>query len=528
MPNLHPHFPHNLGRGLLQYFSDGNSTQPTQPVADRKRLMKTILKAALVLSIFLLCLISAAGAEPLSPNVSTFATGLIFPRGLEFGPDGNLYVAEAGSGGDMTTTEAQCEQIPPPLGPAKGGFTSRISKISPGGIRTTVADALPSTADVLVGDTIGIADVAFIGNTLFALSSGAGCGNGLAGTNNAVLRVNANGSTTQVANLSAFIAANPTAKPKDDDFTPDGVWYSLLAARGDFFVAESNQDQLVKITAAGQVSRVVDLSVLGYRVPTALAYDGDFYIGNLSDFPFGEGASEILKITPDGQVSTFASGFTAIVGLAFDALHRLYVLENTTGAGNEFPTPGTGRVSRLDAAGRMEEIATGLSLPTAMTFGPDGNLYVSNGGFGDPAASEILKVDLQPVGSELANISTRSFVQTGENVMIGGFILRGTDATQKVLIRALGPSLAQQSVGGFLADPTLDLRDGNGGRLAFNDNWKDDAEQSSQITATGIPPQNDLESAIVADLAPGAYTAIVAGTDGATGVALVEFYNLGN
>ena len=131
------------------------------------------------------------------------------------------------------------------------------------------------------------------------------------------------------------------------------------------------------------------------------------------------------------------------------------------------------------------------------------------------------------VVSELANISTRAFVQTGDNVVIGGFILRGSSATHKVLIRAIGPSLPT-TIANRLADPTLDLRDINGIRVSFNDNWKDDSAQAALITATGIPPTNDLESAIVATLPAGNYTAIVAGKNNGTGIGVVEVYNLTN
>ena len=129
--------------------------------------------------------------------------------------------------------------------------------------------------------------------------------------------------------------------------------------------------------------------------------------------------------------------------------------------------------------------------------------------------------------SDLANISARAFVQAGDNILIGGFILRGSSATHKVLVRALGPSLPS-SVPNRLADPTLDLRDHNGTRVFFNDNWEDNPAQVALIIATGIPPANNLESAIVADLPAGNYTAIVAGKNNGTGVGLVEIYNLTN
>ena len=124
---------------------------------------------------------------------------------------------------------------------------------------------------------------------------------------------------------------------------------------------------------------------------------------------------------------------------------------------------------------------------------------------------------------QLANISTRGSVQSGDAVMIGGFILGGDDGT-KILIRALGPSLAEFGVPDTLPNPVLELRDGNGALLQRNQNWRD--TQETAIRATGIPPSHDAEAAVVADVAPGAYTAIVSGEGGATGVALVEVYNL--
>src|ERR1043166_3716552 len=125
------------------------------------------------------------------------------------------------------------------------------------------------------------------------------------------------------------------------------------------------------------------------------------------------------------------------------------------------------------------------------------------------------------VDSKLANISTRGLVQTGDNVMIGGLIVLG-QSPLRVIVRAIGPSL---SVPGALGDPMLELRDGSGNLLASDDDWRDGG-QEAEIIATGIPPSNDLESAIVRNLTPGNYTAIVRGFHCATGVALVEAYGL--
>jgi hypothetical protein len=130
----------------------------------------------------------------------------------------------------------------------------------------------------------------------------------------------------------------------------------------------------------------------------------------------------------------------------------------------------------------------------------------------------------QPADAQLANISTRGFVETGNNVMIGGFILGNGAGTTNVLIRGLGPSLTGQGIAGALADPTLELHDGNGALVQSNDNWK--ASQQADIEATGAPPTNDLESAMVVTIPTGAYTAIVTGKNGGTGVGLVELYRL--
>jgi hypothetical protein len=120
---------------------------------------------------------------------------------------------------------------------------------------------------------------------------------------------------------------------------------------------------------------------------------------------------------------------------------------------------------------------------------------------------------------QLANISSRGFVQTGDNVMIGGFIIGG-DYPAKVIIRAIGPSLP---FAGVLQNPTLELVDSNGSRIS-NDDWR--ATQEAEIIATTVPPTHDQEAAIVATLVPGAYTAIVRGKDDTTGIAVVEAYNL--
>ncbi len=324
-------------------------------------------------------------------NVTVYATGLEYPRGLKFGPDGNLYVAEAGSGGAMST-DGMCDQVVPPVGPYTGGFTGRVSMIDSTGNVSTAAANLPSEQNAM-GDVSGPADVAFIGNDLYVLDI-AGCSHGFADNDSAILRINSDGSSSAIANLSEFQKTHPVANPDPADFEPDGEWYSMVAVGDVIFALEPNHGELDLIHLNGRIRRVLDISATyGHVVPSALAYNGkDFYIGNLGLFPITEGSEFILKADARGREKTVGTGFTTVLGLAFDSHKRLYILENTTG--NPFPTPGTGKILRHNHDGSTTEIATGLSLPTAMTFGPDGNIYVSNWGFGPPGMGEIDKVTM--------------------------------------------------------------------------------------------------------------------------------------
>ena len=133
---------------------------------------------------------------------------------------------------------------------------------------------------------------------------------------------------------------------------------------------------------------------------------------------------------------------------------------------------------------------------------------------------------------QLTNISTRALVETGDNVVIGGFIVQGSGA-KRVIIRALGPELTQYGVADPLRNPTLELHNGNGDLIASNNNWVTTIiggiitqNQVRDIMNSGYAPSNGLESAIIADLPPGNYTAIVRGVNDTTGVGLVEVYDL--
>ena len=212
---------------------------------------------------------------------------------------------------------------------------------------------------------------------------------------NGIIRVNRDGTTTQVADLSAFIKANPVANPDPADFEPDGTWYSMVAAHGELYAVEPNHGEVDRVDPwTGAISRVVDVSASqGHIVPTALAYSGNLFLGNLGEFPVIPGSQTVFKLTAKGKLKPWATGLTTILGLGFGHRHRMYVLETSNQAGA--PTPGTGDIVRIDASGARTTIVSGLTFPTGMTIGPDGELWVSNQGFGPtlPGFGQILRIN---------------------------------------------------------------------------------------------------------------------------------------
>jgi Galactose oxidase, central domain/Kelch motif len=188
-----------------------------------------------------------------------------------------------------------------------------------------------------------------------------------------------------------------------------------------------------------------------------------------------------------------------------------------------------------NAATRQQISDSGLApsndLESALwgTINPGAYTVILSGKDGGTGVGSVEVYDLdEAADSRLANISSRGFVDTGDNAMIGGLIVGGGSptGTVNVIVRALGPSVP---VTGALANPTLELHDGNGTAIAFNDDWKtrpDGSSQQAEIEATTLPPSNDMESALVRRLSPGSYTAIVRGNNGGTGIGLVEVYHL--
>jgi hypothetical protein len=181
--------------------------------------------------------------------------------------------------------------------------------------------------------------------------------------------------------------------------------------------------------------------------------------------------------------------------------------------------------AEIEATGKAPE----NDLESAMVVPLDPGSYTAIvSGKNDSSGIGLVEVydEDQTVDSVLANISTRGSVQTGDNVMIGGFILGNGDQGLQVLVRAIGPSLTQFGITDALADPTLELRNSNGDVMGSNDDWKSNPTQQADIEATGFAPGDDAEAAVLEELPAGSYTVIVAGKDGGTGIGLVEVYSI--
>jgi hypothetical protein len=330
-----------------------------------------------------------------------FASGFNNPRGLTFGPDGYLYVAEGGLGGS-NLPPADCPPVHGAAAPYKGSTDDphrggRISKVSPTGVVSTVVDALPSsqTSEALGSLVSGVSSVAFVGNQLYALLAGAGCSHGVPAVPNGVIKVNGDGSWKLIANLSAFQAAHPVAHPDDRDFEPDGTWYSMASYKGVLYPMDSNHGELDRVTPSGEISRVLDVSdKVGHVVPTALAHEGSvWYIGNLGVFGPEDGTvpnEHVFRLTPGGEFRSVASDLEQVVSLAF--YHgRLYALELSATPGG--PQPGMGAIVRVRPNGTLETIYSGLNFPTGMAIDRNGAFYVTENGFGaGEGAGTILRI----------------------------------------------------------------------------------------------------------------------------------------
>jgi len=338
------------------------------------------------------------------------AAGLTTPRGFIWDADGNIIVALGGSGGSTAATEdSPAGQI---LGPFMGGTTGAVARIE-NGCATAIATGLPSTLDAM-GEVLGAEDVAMLGGQLYVSADGGGAAHGNPDHPSGVYKVNDDGTTTLVADLSAWLRANPV-KAQPGDYDPDADGYRMVAdeTAGALWVIEPNSGGILSVKPDGTISRIVDLSD-PHIVPDSivLAPDGSgVYVGTLTPVPFTDGAAKVIKITADGTVTDVWTGLTAVTDVAVGADGSLYASELSTGnlAGPPFLVMGSGKIVHQTGPSTSEDVATGLMLPVAMRMSSDGGLYVALPAIGStngegmivqvsgPASTSMVSGSCQPV-----------------------------------------------------------------------------------------------------------------------------------
>jgi sugar lactone lactonase YvrE len=342
-----------------------------------------------------------ASAQAPGPTAGKhLAGGLLSPRGMKIGPDGMIYIADGGSAGDIVA----------PYDQSKSGLTGKIAKVDPAsGAVTVVADKLPSNGSG-EGDNVGPADVAFVGNTLYYVQTHAGTAYGFdASTPTGVYKVNSNGTVTLVADIGAFNIANPVNDVKSgsqQDIEKGGNPYSMIERDGALFVVDGNQNQIMKVTTTGTITRFAEFP--GHPVTTGITYSGSgpFYVSSLGQFPFSPADGRIYRVGyPTGSVTQIASGVSSLTDVAFGPGGQLYAvnfMDQASDPNSPLPwTPFTGKLMKVDpATGTFTPIVSGFVASTFVIF--NGNTaYMTNNSVPALAPGEIWEIDnvssLQPI-----------------------------------------------------------------------------------------------------------------------------------
>jgi hypothetical protein len=378
------------------------------PCTPGEEFVMQVLRA--MFSLIMLCGFAAHAA----PQVDVIASGLSNPRGIAFAPNGQLFVAEAGRGGNGGCVVLGDGQT------ACYGETGALTRIDPRGVEAPlqVISGLPSLAAAPGFGAIGPHSVSFVGTgngqLVIGLGAQAQVRNGL-GAKSAllghVLQVNVAGAWKLGADVAAFEAVNNPV-PGGADSNP----YGVVALPSRHVVADAGANALFEVAASGAMRTLAAFPTRSFQqangatvslqaVPTSVVEgpDGWLYVGQLTGVPFQIGAANIYRVPPQGGVpQVFAGGFTHIVGLAFDARGRLHVLQIASGAAGPFgPLVPPGKLIRLEANGSQTLIYDGLVFPGGLAIGPDGAAYVTNFGIvpgpipgAFPTGGQVLRIAL--------------------------------------------------------------------------------------------------------------------------------------
>jgi len=320
-----------------------------------------------------------ASPDATASGITTIASGLSNPRGFGWGPDGVLTLALAGTGGETRIADF-------PGFTVDIGLSSSIATVAEG-CTTTVVKGLVSTLWEEAGWIWGAMDVAFLGDEAYALLSGAGPSNFSPSSFSGVFKLNADGTMTLVADLTTWLPQHPPAFVPPD-YGSDGSLFDLEAAGDALLLSEAVGGQLLRVTPAGDIATVADLSE-GHLVPTGIAVDaeGNAYVGFETAAPYGDGNSKVVKVTPDGTVSDAWTGLTVVTDVAFGPDGALYAAEMATGftEGVADMPPDSGRIVRQTGPDTLEPVVSDLPYPVHIGFDADGQLVIAAPAFGPDA-----------------------------------------------------------------------------------------------------------------------------------------------
>ena len=328
----------------------------------------------------------SAQSAPSPTTGKRLVTDLINPRGMKIGPDGMIYVAEAGSAGDKKVSNVS--------GDSMSGLTGRVSKVDAvTGVRTTVADKLPSNSGFF--GAVGPTDVAFLDGQLYYLQTAGGAAFGFPGNPTGVYRVNKNGTVTLFADIGAFNDAHPVTFSL---IQPGGNPFGMTALNGDLYVTDGNFNRVLHITPDGKIGIIASFDNI---VPTGITgrAGGPLYVTVFGPGAWSPSDGRVYQVgVPTGAITEVARGYSAMIDVAAGPGGQLYGLSfGDFGPGNDAGPPfthGSGKLLKVDAASHtMTPVVTGFSLSTALVFIGD-TAYVTNDGVSLPGApGEIWKID---------------------------------------------------------------------------------------------------------------------------------------
>ncbi len=364
--------------------------------------MRYRILVLVILSVFIFPGLAAAQLSPQDiEGGTTVASGFNGPQGITIDTEGNLWVIDSGLGGDEDIQYISMETGEP--APTKMGQTARIVMVSPGGKQTEVA-TLPSLAASPM-ETVGGARLAWLDGVLYATSGvwagGVGDPPDLMG---AVVRVE-DGQVTEVADMWAY----------ERDNNPDGLvleahpYGITVGPDGWLWIANAGANTLMRVNPeSGEIENGATFDGLPGPmpnparndamevdpVPTAVVFDeaGNAYVSLLSGFPFIPGSAKVLRVTPEGEVSDYATGLTMLTDLQRGPDGELYAVQFGMFS-EQGPVPNAGAVVRIHEGNTSEVLVSGLPFPTALAFDQDGNAFVTINGLGAPGSGAVVRFD---------------------------------------------------------------------------------------------------------------------------------------